>query len=398
MATLQKTADAYGRDALLERARRLVPVLRERAEETSRQRRIPDQTFADLWDADLFYLYKPAKFGGPAVPPDLIYEVAAELGRGDGSAAWVWVIISVHDLFLCYFPLEAQQEFWAERKLSASSFMPGGKLAAAPGGFRLSGKWSFCSGVDASDWMILAAMAGMVSTDPPIPDIRFVLVPKSDCTVIDDWHVIGLRGTGSKSVAVEDAFVPEHRMVRLADLSQGTTPGSKLHDNPLYRIPAWAIFPFTISAPASGIARGAFEYFVDEMKSRVNAYAHDPLSKKPSMHLRVAEAAALIDAAELLYRRSLTETVRKVEAGEALTLEHRLRSRRDQGYSVKLARQATDILFTAEGGRGLYETGHVQRAFRDLQAVQSHIVGGWDIPALNYGSVTLGNPPSDLFF
>jgi 3-hydroxy-9,10-secoandrosta-1,3,5(10)-triene-9,17-dione monooxygenase len=241
-------------------------------------------------------------------------------------------------------------------------------------------------------------MAGMVSTDPPIPDIRFVLVPKSDCTVIDDWHVIGLRGTGSKSVAVEDAFVPEHRMVRLADLSQGTTPGSKLHDNPLYRIPAWAIFPFTISAPASGIARGAFECFVDEMKSRVNAYAHDPLSKKPSMHLRVAEAAALIDAAELLYRRSLTETVRKVEAGEALTLEHRLRSRRDQGYSVKLARQATDILFTAEGGRGLYETGHVQRAFRDLQAVQSHIVGGWDIPALNYGSVTLGNPPSDLFF
>ncbi len=398
MAAKSDGTISYEREDLLERARNLAPVLRERAEATSENRRIPDETFRDLWDANLFHLMRPKKFGGPEVRPDLVYEVASELGRGDGSAAWVWVVMSVHDLFYCYFPERTQQEFWAQDVLCASSFMPNGKLVPEDGGYRLSGHWSFCSGIDGADWMLLLGIAGMLSDDPPIPDLRFSVVPKSEGTVIDDWKVIGLRGTGSKSFALEDVFVPEHRMVSLADLGEGTAPGSRIHDSPLYSVPVWSIFPFTISAAVSGIARGGLESYLESMKQRSTKYGHEPLSAKPTIQLRVSEASALIDAAELLYRRSLCETVDKIFAEEPLSMEHRIRSRRDQAFSIKMARQAADLLFAAGGGGGIYDSGHVQRAFRDLQAIQSHIVGNWDMPALNYGSVALGGPPTDLFW
>jgi len=390
---------SYTHEKLAARARRLVPVLRERALATSNERRVPETTIADFWDAELFYLLKPRKFGGPEVRPDVAFAIAGELARGDGSAAWVWTIMGVHDLFVALFPEGAQEEYWAkDRTLSASSFAPSGKVAPAQGGVTLSGKWAFCSGVDNAQWMLLAAVAGMLSENPPIPDIRFLLLPRSQVKIIDDWHVMGLRGTGSKSVVVENVFVPEHRMVKNEDLVNGKGPGAKVNDGPLYRAPVWAIFPFCISSPANGIARGAFEGYIEEMKGRASTFDHSPLAKKPNIQLRLAEAGALIDAADLLYKRSLTETIDKIMAGETLSVEHRIRSRRDQGYSIMMERRATELLLGAEGGKGLYEGGHVQRAFRDLVAVAGHIVGGWDMPALNYGQVMLGGPPADPFF
>jgi resorcinol 4-hydroxylase (FADH2) len=187
-------------------------------------------------------------------------------------------------------------------------------------------------------------------------------------------------------------------MVRNSDLVNGTAPGTAVHDGALYRAPVWAIFPFCISSPANGMARGAFDSYVEEMKARQSAFDHSALAKKPNIQMRLAEAGALIDAGDLLYKRSLTETIDLVMAGKPLSLEHRLRSRRDQGYSVVMARRAAELLLGAEGGKGLYETGPVQRALRDLHAVSGHIVAGWDMPALSYGQVLLGGPPADPFF
>ncbi len=389
---------SYAQADVIARARQVAHVLRERAEETSKLRRVPENTIQDLWDADLWYLLKPRRFGGPELRPSMMYHVASELGRGDGSAAWVYSIMSIHDLFMAYFPLQAQEEYWATPTLSASSFAPGGKGTPVSGGFRLSGKWSFCSGIDNAKWVLLGAVVGMASIDPPIPDIRFMMLPIADVQIIDDWHVIGFRGSGSKSVVVNDVFVPEHRMISLAEISNGTSPGSFIHPSPLYRVPAWAVFPFTISSAAAGIARGAFDVFVDEMKVRETAYDHAPMAKKPGVHMRLAEAGALIDASSLLYNRSLSETMARIYSGEPLSIEFRVRNRRDQGFSIQMALQAAERLFNAQGGKGLHDANPVQRAFRDLEAMQAHIVGGWDMPALNYGAVTLGGPPSDLFF
>jgi 3-hydroxy-9,10-secoandrosta-1,3,5(10)-triene-9,17-dione monooxygenase len=392
------TSDLYDVEQLLARARALAPKLRERSYATNKAGRIPDETIRDFWDFNLTYLLRPKRFGGPAMRPDEAFQAAFELGRGDGSAAWVWAVMLIHDLFVAHFPEKFQQEYWGkDRTLSASSFLPNGKPTLTKGGIRLSGKWSFCSGVDNADWLFLGAFFGPPSGGAPMPDIRYVWVPKGDYRIIDDWDVMGLCGTGSKSVVVEDTFVPDHRIVSHKEMSDATSPGSKLHSEPVYRAPIWSFVPFTISAPACGIAQGALEAFIDDMKVRDDSFAHSPLSKKPGMHVRVAEASAMIDCGNLLYKRSYRETIDKVLAGVAPSLEFRARSRRDQGYSVKLAKAAVGLLIDAGGGRGLYETNHVQRCFRDLQAMAGHIVASWDVAAYSYGQIALGGPPSDLF-
>lgn len=236
-----------------------------------------------------------------------------------------------------------------------------------------------------------------MSQDPSIPDIRYCLVPKSDVKVVDDWYVLGLQGTGSKSCVVEDLFVPEHRTVTNFDLTEGKSPGSRLYDSPLYKTPVWAIFPFCISSVAPGIVKGAVEAFVGEMKVRASQFDHSPLSRKPTIHARLAEASALADAAELLYQRSLHETIDKIMRGERLSLEHRVRSRRDQAYAIQMGRRACELLQGAQGG-GIFNHSQVQRCSRDLAGVAAHIAGNWDMPAVNYGQVILGGPPADPIF
>ena len=390
-----QTSDAA--ETLLTKARKLAPKLRERAVATNQARRVPDETIQDFWDAGLWYLLKPKKFGGPEHRPDVALAVANELSRADGSAGWIWAVFTIHDLLVALWPEEFQHEYWAKNTLSASSFAPSGKATPASGGYRVSGKWTFCSGVDIADWLLLGTFFGPPSGDSPIPDIRYVMIPKTDAKVVDDWFVFGLRGTGSKSVVVDDLLVPNHRILGLAEMLKGVTPGSKVHDSPLYKTSVWAIIPFTISSPANGMARGALDAFIEEMKIREGSYDHSPLAKKPGIQLAVAEASAMIDAADLMYRRSFRETIDTIMAGEPMSLEHRARSRRDQGFSVLMAKQAAEKLFTATAGRGLYEASRVQRAYADLHALQGHIVAGWEMPAYSYGAVMLGGSPTDSF-
>ena len=392
-------AFSYTPEALAERAAALAPKLRERAPAASRARQLDPQAIKDFSDYGLWYLLKPRRHGGPELRYDVVLETANILARGDGSAAWVWAVTGVHDLFVAYYPEAAQREYWAEDgTLSASAFAPTGKVAPAPGGWTLTGRWGFCSGIDHARWLLLGAAAGMLSSNPLLPDIRYVMLPAGDVRIIDDWHVLGLRGTGSKSVACEGVFVPEHRMVAASDLVAGTSPGAKLDPNPLYRAPVWSLFPFAIAASAAGIAQGACESFIAEMRARESGFDHSPLARKPNIQMRLAEATALADAAHLLYRRSLRETIDVIMSGGTLSLDRRLRSRRDQTYGNVMARRAVEILLTAQGGRGLFENGPVQRAFRDLTAIQAHIVGGWDIVALNYGQVALGGAPDNPMF
>src|SRR5262245_34850228 len=209
-----QTSDAA--ETLLAKARALAPRLRDRAAATNQARRIPDETIQDFWNAGLWYLMKPKKFGGPEIRPDVALAVAQELARADGSAGWVWAVFSIHDLLVALWPEEFQKEYWAKNTLSASSFAPSGKATAADGGYRISGQWSFSSGVDNADWLLLGVFFGPPSGGSPIPDIRYVMLPKGEYEVIDDWYVFGLRGTGSKSVVVEDVLVPSRRICGLA--------------------------------------------------------------------------------------------------------------------------------------------------------------------------------------
>jgi alkylation response protein AidB-like acyl-CoA dehydrogenase len=392
---------------LKKNAQDLIPVLAGRAQQTSRERRVPQETIDDFWKAGLFDLIKPKKFGGKEIRYDDYLNLAIELSRGDGSAGWVHAVIVVHELIIALFDEQAQKDVWQDPKaLCASSFAPSGKMEAAPGGARISGRWSFCSGIDNCDWMVFGAFAGMTG-DPPHPDLRFFLIPKREGEVIDDWHVMGLQGSGSKSYALNNVFVPDHRIISWADFAMGAAPfgpsqgcpGAKAHKGNIYRAPMWAVFPFCVTSPATGIARGAFDAYLAAMQARKSAIGGEALSNYAHIQHRVAEAGALIDSAEWLYKRSLRETMDKIEAGEPLSLEHRARSRRDQSYSIVMATRAAEQLFKSTGGNGLYDSQHVQRAYRDLHAMGQHIAGIWEASASIYGKVMLGMQPgpTDLY-
>ena len=345
-------------------------------------------------------LARPARYGGRDMGVDLIFRIAAVLAAGDASTAWVYSVTNSHDHLVGLYPKEVQDEYWASsRPLSASSYMPTGKAVSAPGGFRLSGRWPFCSGIDFCDWVTVGGIVGMIPGDRPIPDLRFFMLKTSEITVVDDWNVMGLSGTGSKSVVLADHFVPDARALRNADVGNGTTPGATLHANPMYRVSIWPLFGFSILAPATGIARGAYEYVVGDIREKARGTAADLAfdARRLTTQIHLAKAAALIDTAELLFERALQDTFDLVRLEKPLPIELRVRNRRDQAYLAGLCREAIEILMRLSGGSGIREEGAVQRAFRDVYALCAHPGGNWDSAAASYGSVILGGSPTEMF-
>jgi 3-hydroxy-9,10-secoandrosta-1,3,5(10)-triene-9,17-dione monooxygenase len=383
-------------DTPIDRARALVPMLRQHGQEIARAARLPDSVMQEIRDAGLMQLARPRYYGGPEVGMDVILRIATELAKGDGSAGWVYAVTNSHDHLVGLYPKEVQDEYWASAEpLCASSYLPTGKAKKVNGGYILSGKWPFCSGIDFCGWIAIGGFIEMTEGGNTIQDLRFFMIEKSQIRVIDDWQVMGLSGTGSKSILCEDLFVPEIRALRNADIANGATPGADLHDNPMYRTSIWPLFGFSILAPATGIARGAYEVLVEDFRQRA---VSDPNfeSRRVATQMHLAEVSALIEASELLYARDLEETFALVSARIPLSDQIRVRNRRDEAFLAGLCRKALDIMMSMSGGRGLREEGVVQRGFRDIIAVSNHPGGNWDSASASFGSVLFGGRPTEL--
>jgi 3-hydroxy-9,10-secoandrosta-1,3,5(10)-triene-9,17-dione monooxygenase len=378
-------------DELLARAERLVPALRERAAHAEEIRRVPDETIADLHDAGLFRMMQPKRVGGSELAYESIVRIPAVIGRGCGSTAWVLGNLASHHLMLGYWPREAQDEIWGaspDHLIGSALIYPCGRAHRVPGGYRLSGRWPFSSGVDPSVWNMIGGLVQDEAGGAPEPHI-FIL-PAADYTVIDTWHVTGLRGTGSKDVAVDDAFVPEHRALAVAQISGGRAPGSEINPSPLYRLPLVSLFGFIIASTSLGIAKGALEQYVAATRSRAGSYTGQRLAELTTLQLRIAEAGALIDAAEALMLKDCDEATRLAAEDVVPPLEQKARWRRDGAFAATLCTKAVDLLFAASGGAGIYEKNPIQRSFRDIHAANAHFGLNWDVNGTVYGRVALG--------
>jgi 3-hydroxy-9,10-secoandrosta-1,3,5(10)-triene-9,17-dione monooxygenase len=376
-----------------ERARRLVPVLAQRAHETEALRRVPDETIADLRDSGLFRILQPRRYGGEELPYDALVEVAALLARGCGSTAWVFANLANHDFMLALWPAEAQQEIWepAPDALIGSALMfPPGHANRVPGGYRLSGRWKFSSGIDACTWTMLG---GIASADGELPDYRVLLVPASDYRVIDTWHAAGLRGTGSKDIEVADVFVPEHRALAVDLMKGGIAPGAGVNPAPLYRLPVFDMFPYVVAAPALGIAQSAVDSFCEDTRHRVTSYTTTLLADHATTQARLGEAAAAVETAELILLENCRRAMATAGQGLAPTLAQKIELRRNGAYAARLCTRAVDLLFEAGGGEFLYDQKLMQRAFRDIHAAQSHYALAWDVAASTAGKFMLGIAP-----
>jgi 3-hydroxy-9,10-secoandrosta-1,3,5(10)-triene-9,17-dione monooxygenase len=383
---------------MIARAKALIPQLRNRASRTEELRRLPPETERDLHDTGLFRVVQPKRVGGSEFDYVALVDCAEAIGRADASAAWNFANLASHHWMLGMFDQHAQDKVWNKdaNALIASSFIfPAGRARKVDGGYVLRGSWPFSSGVDSSEWNMLASV---VSSDDEADGIeyRIFLVNKSDYKIIDTWDATGLRGTGSNDVEVDDAFVAEPMTVAVTDLAGGPTPGSAVNPNALYALPVFSLFPYVLSGVALGNAQACLDDYVEIARHRASTYNRAKLGDLQSTQIKIAEASAKIDAARLIMRSTCIEAMADARRGLVPDIPAKTKLRRDGAYSVNLCTEAVSLLFSASGARGLFTTGALQRQFRDAHAINSHLAFNFDAAGTNYGRVALGLPSENL--
>jgi len=380
-----------GYDEAMRRAREMVPVLRERAQKCEDARGLLPENEKLLHETGLFRYHQPRRFGGMELPFIAVVDIVAELARGCPSTAWNVGNLGCHHWILGYYEPETQHEIWDHNPdvlIASSIALAAGRGKRVTGGFQVSGKWPFSSGVDNSDWNMLAVT---IYEDNTAIDWRLCLVPKSDYKVIDTWYAMGMVGTGSKDIEVKEVFVPERRALALARCRGGLEhPGAALNDGPLFRVPIVASAGHPLSASALGAAQGGFESVVDSFKTRIGTYTGAKVSEFQAVQIKIAEARVLIDSATHLMRQSGLGFQEYAEKNEVPDIDTKLRWRAQNAFAVRQARQAVETLWSCYGANAIYTRDPLQRYLRDLQAINQHFSFNFDIAGAAYGTFALG--------
>jgi len=393
--TIKNSKPQPSRKKLIERAAALVPLLRERANKTEQLRRIPDETITDLGDAGLWRILRPECYGGIVTDFGVMVDVSIELGRGCASTAWVYINLISHNWMLPLWPRRAMEEIWGKNQnalIGSTLVFPSGELKPVKGGFSFSGRWPYASGIDASDWMMLGAM---IANKEGKPEARIVIVCADDLEVIDTWHVSGLAGTGSKDVSCQGLFVPEYMVFDPVVAKEGYSPGTEDLPGDAYRLPLIPFIPHLVVAPMIGIACGAYEDFIEKLKSQTSVFNRSRLSEHTTIQLKIAEAGVLIDAARLLVRENWQEAHQFIKNGDRSSVSDRARWRRDAAYASRCCVQAVDLIHGVSGGGANYLDNFLQLRHRDVHAAAHQIHLSWDINGPEFGRIAAGLPPTN---
>ncbi|MGB8650502.1 MAG: 3-hydroxy-9,10-secoandrosta-1,3,5(10)-triene-9,17-dione monooxygenase oxygenase subunit [Mycobacteriales bacterium] len=374
----------------------LLPRIAERADQAERDRKIPVESIAELKEAGVFTMLQPKRWGGLEADPVEFYEVVRDIAAVCGSTGWVCSVVGVHPWQLALFPDQAQRDVWGEDRttLVSSSYAPTGRLTPVDGGYRATGRWSFSSGCDHCAWVLLGAL--VIGPEGKPTDFLTILVPRSDYRIDDVWDVVGLRGTGSNDIVIEDVFVPAHRTLSFNDVSALRCPGQAENTAPLYKLPFGTVFAYTITTPILGIATGAYQAHIDRMRERVRiSYGGQKVAQDGYAHVRVARAASDIDASWLQLERNLDEQMRYASAGEEIPMELRTRARRDQVRATERCMEAIALLFKNSGGHALKSGNPIERAWRDGNAGSVHAANDTERWLAMYGRGAFGLPIED---
>ncbi|MFD3928352.1 acyl-CoA dehydrogenase family protein [Streptomyces sp. NPDC058614] len=378
---------------LIRRTEELLPVIAERAAKTEDLRRVPDETVRDLRDAGLIRVSNPTRYGGYGLDIDTTFEIGWRLGQACGATSWFYTVSQSHNWWMGTASEAAQEEYFASPDvISSSAYAPTGQTKRVDEGWWISGRWPYSSGVDHADWVMLGAL------DLESKSLYALMVPRADVSIDDDWHVSGLKGTGSKTIVIDEpVFVPRHR-----EMKAGGAPDLKWrdeHERGSYGVPQFEVMPAVLATPLIGIAQGAVTEFADRTQKRVIKRGPNSVSmaEDPGAQFRVAESAAEADAALNIIRTDLRELIAHGAAGDALTPLDRARVWRNQCYVAKLSVSAVNRLFDASGAGALFASSALARMHRDVNAGSHQAAVQWDASAARYGKVRLGVATPELW-
>ncbi len=388
-------------DEIIARAARFVPMLKARAEQTERDRRVSPEIMEMMHDTGIFRLFQPKAFGGFEYGFSTLAKFNFALAKGCGSTAWCTCLSAAHNWIVGLYPLEAQEEVWADRRsIVAGSYMPVGKCIRRKGGYGLSGSWPFSSNSDNCDWYIVGGMLPPEGErNAPVP--AWFLIPANEAEIHDTWFSSGLSGTGSNTIVVADEiFVPEHRVLTVPQINSGNAPGAALSANPLYRLTFTGSMPVALATLPLGMALGAVEDFTAIAQSKTVAQAGGPpvpMNSLPSVQLAIGEASATVDAGRALIMRDLDELEAGLAIGQLPDIPTRIRHRRNHAYVARGAAHAVNTLFEALGASGSELSNPIQRAWRDVNVAVRHISLNWPTVGAMYAQQQLGLPPKGTF-
>lgn len=373
----------------VERAKMCAPAIRERALAAEKARSQPPETIRDLTSSGLTRLLTPRRWGGYELDFEAAVAAILEIGKADASAAWCYSFIVIHNWFLAHYPDQAQHDVWASTPdvILADSFIPVGKVTRVEGGYRLSGNWAWVSGIDHSSWVMLAGLLPEPGEGPFSQGPHLFLLPREDWEIEDTWFVAGLEASGSKNVIVRDAFIPGHRVVSLAALREGVSPGAEFNTHPMYRQPLMLLFAVGLVAPIVGAVMGAYDLWCEIARARSTRITGIPLRTFTHHQIRIAETAAEIGAMQLLLQQILA-TARI----EGATMEHRIQNHRNFAYIAQLALRSIERIYVSSGGGANYKTHPLQRFWRDVHAMAAHSALGWDTAGETYGLQAIHQP------
>ncbi|AMO55465.1 flavin-dependent monooxygenase [Endozoicomonas montiporae] len=386
------------RQELYTKARELVPVLKQRAQEADLQGFLHEETIQDFQDAGFFRILQPAKWEGYELEPKDFFEVQMTVAEGCMSSAWVLGVVAIHNWQLALFDDRAAQDVWADDTsvLISSSYMPVGKVTHVEGGYRLSGKWGFSSGSKHCEWAFLGAIVPP-KNEGEAPDYRTFLVPRSDYEIQDNWDVMGLRATGSNDIVVDDVFVPEYRTHRSLDGFMQSSPGNEVNTAPLFKLPFGQIFVRSVSSSAIGALKGAVDEYIEFNRNRIVLSDGKAVREDPGAQKAAADALRVVDECKTTLFKNFDILVNKAESDVALDMEERVKMRYDSAYVMTKCAEAVNQLYTFCGSSVIFKNHTVNRAFRDIQTGRTHVANVPDKYGRNFGGVVFGRESTDFF-
>lgn len=376
-------------DVLVERVRALQPLLAARAESAERERRPDDEVMDALRRTGIYYHFVPKRFGGLELGVSEFVEIVLPMAAACASTAWVTSFCMEHNLILSLYPPQAQEEIFGAQPyiIAPGAAFPPGRATAVDGGYRVTGRWNYASGVMNADW----AMASMLVDRPEGREMHWLVVPMDEVEVLDVWHMDGLAATGSNDIAMNDVFVPGHRTLDMAAMSGGRAPGRALHDNPLYRMPMSTFLALTAALPLVGAARGALTCFIERTGTRVSAGVRQ--SERATVQAVLGRVAVAVDVAESIVRQAAVDVTRLAIEDRAGDIDARAAIRARISYAATSCRDAVRLMVDTAGSSAHDLGNPLQRAARDIAVGAAHVIQDPLTTTELYGRILLGLPP-----
>ncbi len=353
--------------AMLDAIHSLQQRFRDRVEQTKAERRVPKESIQELQDAGFFLALQPREWGGHELDPQDFFRMQRAIAEACMSTAWASGIIAVHAFQIALMDKRAQKEVWGDdiHTRVSSSYAPLGKVELAEGGFRLTGRWGWSSGSNHCSWVLLGAIV-------PGDGFRTFLLPSADYEIIDTWHSMGLQGTGSHDIVVDDVFVPDYRTHRAIDGFTGNNPGIDESSAPLYRLPWAQTFIRVVSTPAIGAAKEGLRLYRETVQGKASGDL-TKLSGDTSTTERVAVAINAIDEMEAILYRNFDDMMVAVNAGEEVPLQDRVKYRYQASLVIEKSMAVIDSLFSSAGGSSVFLGAEIQQRFLDIHTARAHV-------------------------